>query len=430
MMDNRKHETRQRGYRRLSACIFLLFALLTLPATAAKLILRLQAANPTDKPRPVEIRTSLPERITTNDIISLAGLNLGYDVQSDTYYVYSTITLGPKEIAVRDVELDDIWQLDEASLKNLASRSAQMVPMLEATVHAADALEAGARVESGVAAMLARQEENRISRVSPTKHIQAYEANLKTMQDVKQHVGQIENLIMAAGMNPGERLIGEDKSALPPRRDAHLPVAFGEAVVKITVMNSSPVQTRQIPVKWELPPEVMVEDVLDAGGLSIRYDAKDKLTVVYADALEIGPQESKTFDVRIRDKWNVNGPRIAFLQGKVGELRVTTSGRNSLGAVENMLNDAEMRLTATATEVGPDALSPAYIAFYRRQADRLDGIERDLNRIDSALRPLETKRGFAIPAPDKKTTWLVIYAILGFLAVMSLLFFFRWFVKS
>jgi hypothetical protein len=210
----------------------------------------------------------------------------------------------------------------------------------------------------------------------------------------------------------------------------HFPASFGEAVVKISVMNSSTVQAKKIQVRRELPPEVTLDDVIDAGGLSVQYDSKDKLTYVYADSLEVGPMETKTFDVRIRDKWNINGPRFDFLQEKIGALRITTSGRTSLAAVENMLNDAESRLTAAAAEKGPDALSPAYIAFYRRQSDRLDSIEQDLNRIDSALRPLDTKRGFAIPAPDKKTTWLVIYAILGFLAVLSLLFFFRWFAKS
>jgi len=53
-----------------------------------------------------------------------------------------------------------------------------------------------------------------------------------------------------------------------------------------------------------------------------------------------------------------------------------------------------------------------------------------VNRIDAALKPLSPQLGFKIPAPDKRTTWLVIYAILGFLALISLLFFLRWFARS
>ena len=430
MMDNRIIAVNPINRRCQSWCILLVIAFLALPAVAGKLVLKIQVANKADHPQPVEVRSSLPARITTNDIINLAGLNLGYDVKGDSYYVYGTIELGPKAIAVREVELNDIWRLEDESVNALTVRAAQMNAMLVSTAHAVESSDLAARVDSGVSAILARQAENRISLVSPIRHIQAYEANLKALREVRQHVGRIENLVLASGMNPGETLIGEDRSAAVPSRGVHIPASFGEAVVKISVMNSSTVQSRKIQVRRELPPEVNLDDVIDAGGLSVQYDSKENLTYVYADSLEVGPMETKTFDVRIRDKWNINSPRFDFLQEKIGALRVTTSGRTSLAAVENMLNDAESRLTAAAAEKGPDALSPAYIAFYRRQSDRLDSIEQDLNRIDSALRPLDTKRGFTIPAPDKKTTWLVIYAILGFLAVLSLLFFFRWFSKS
>jgi uncharacterized membrane protein YuzA (DUF378 family) len=35
-----------------------------------------------------------------------------------------------------------------------------------------------------------------------------------------------------------------------------------------------------------------------------------------------------------------------------------------------------------------------------------------------------------VPRPDKRTTWIIIYIILGFLGIFSLLFFLRWFGKG
>ena len=408
----------------------LLAAGFAMPAHGAKLVIRLQAANPADEPRPVEFRASLPARVTPDDILDLGGLELGYDVKSDSYHVHGTQVLGPREIAVREVQVNDIWVLDEGVVGTMETRAGQMVQMLEGTRHEAEAAERRDRVVRWAAQMLARQRENRISAVSPMLHIQAYEANLKAFQEVRQEVGQIENLVLAAGMNPGDTLIGDDRGASVPRRDAHAPEAYGEATVLITVRNSSATQARKIKFKRELPPEVTLDDVLDADGLSVRYDAQARQTSVSADNLEIGPLETRTFSVRIRDKWNINGPRMEFLQGKLDMLRTVTAGRAGLSAVRNTLDQAQGRLSAVAAETGPGDFTPAYIAFYRRQADRLDVIERDLNRIDAALKPLETKRGFDIPAPDKKTTWLIIYSILGFLALISLLFFLRWYVRS
>lgn len=401
------------------------------PVMAARLVVKIQAANPSaDKAQPVEIRASLPARVTTNDIINLAGLSLGYDVKSDSYYVYGTIQLAPKEIVVREVELNDIWLIDETEVKTMETRAAQLSGLLASTKHGKDAQEANNAVRQGVATILERQAENRITRVSPVRHIQAYESNRKALQEVRQHVGQIENLALAAGINPGDTLVGDDRSAAAPRRDVHFPVAFGEAVYKITVRNSSPTQPRRVPIRRDLPHEVTIDDVLDGDGLSIRFDPKEGVTAVYDDALELAPLETKTFNVRIRDKWNVSGPRIDFLGARISELRTVIADRNNLEAVANMLDEADARLAVVAGENGPDGFTPAYIAFYRRQADRLDVIEQDLNRIEAALKPLETKRGFTMPAPDKKTTWLIIYVILGFLALISMLFFLRWFVRS
>ncbi|MFU8779592.1 MAG: hypothetical protein ACNA71_01035 [Kiritimatiellia bacterium] len=397
----------------------------------SRLVLRIQAANPTDVPRTVDVRSSLPERVTTNDIINLAGLDLGYDVKSDTYYVYGSLNLGPREIAVRNVEIADIWLLDADEVLRYGTHAERLGEMLRSTQYQEEGVSVAADAGSLVQQILRRQQENRISVVGPLRHIQAYEENVTANRSLRQMVGRLENLVLASGMNPGAALIGEDRMAAPPRQGIHIPVEYGEASVVISVHNPSATQTRRdVEIRRALPPEVRVEDVLDAGGLMVRFDPQEQVTYVYGSGIEIGPGQTLSFDVRIRDKWNINVPRIAFLDQMLARLRAVTAGRSRLAAVANTLDDIERRLQSVRLEVGPESLNPAYIAFYRRQSDRLDDIERDLNRVDSALNPLETRRGFTIPAPDRKTTWVLIYAILGFLALLSLLFFLRWFVKS
>jgi hypothetical protein len=52
--------------------------------------------------------------------------------------------------------------------------------------------------------------------------------------------------------------------------------------------------------------------------------------------------------------------------------------------------------------------------------------------VESALRPKPKSTRIGIPGkpPTMKSTWMIIYIILGFLAIMSLLFFLRWFGKT
>lgn len=432
MIDKRIH-TISYGFKRMLFATGIISAVLLLAvgADASKLVLRIQAANPTDEPRDVEVRSDLPERVTTNDVIDLAGLNLGYNVKDDSYYVYGTLSLAPREIAIRNVEIEDIWILDDDVVETLGQQASHLRNMLLATDYSGEANELADHAEAVVQEILSRQEDNRITIVGPLKHIQAYEDNLVSMKGLRQKVGRLENLVLSEGMNPGEVLMGEDRMAVPPRRDVRLPAEYGEATVIITVHNPSPTQIRRnVEIRRQLPREVNVEDVLDAAGLMVRYDSRTQSAYVYGTGLEVDPGETLTFNVRIRDKWNINGPRIELLDEMLSRLRATTKGRNRLEAVVNTLDDIESRLRTIREEEGPETFGPAYVAFYRRQADRLHQIEQDLNRVDVALRPLETRRGFRIPAPDRKTTWILIYAILGFLALLSLLFFLRWFVKS
>jgi hypothetical protein len=429
-MENLMHHSYVGRMLRLLCSIALLGVASAMTASAGKLVLKIQAVNKSDSEQQIEIRSSLPSRITNDDIIDLAGLNLGYDVKSDTYYVYDSVQLAPKEVLVRDVEMNDIWVIDAAELATYRKRASDLGGLLSGTKYSQESDAAKSVVLARSDDITTRQTENGIASVGPIRHIQAYEANLKALQELKQNVGKMENLAMAAGLNPGDMLIGDDLNAAIPRRDVHFPEQYGEALYRISVHNSSATRPRKIEVRKDMPPEITIDDVIDAGGLGVGYDPKARVSYVYKDQVEIPPSETITFEVRIRDKWNINSDRMTFLQAKANELLVMTSGRANIEAVENSLKLALEALDEVMAAKGPETLSPAYISFYRRQADSLDGIEQDLNRVDAALKPLETKRGFDIPAPDKRTTWLIIYVILGFLALVSLLFFLRWFVRS
>ncbi len=395
-----------------------------------KLVIKIQAANTASVKRSVPIRSSLPAKITPDDVLETAGLNIGYDVKSDTYYVEDTLEMAPKEIRVFDVVLDDIWLIDMAEVESYRKRATVLSSMMSGSKVSAASAEELAKVKSLSAELIERQAKNGITTVAPIDHIQAYETNLKSLQKIKHSVGKIENLAMAIGLNPGESLIGDDINQSIPRSDVHIPDEYGEAVMKITVHNPSATRSIKTDVRRELPPELNVDDVIESNGLEVRFDPKVKLTYLFKYDLVMEPEETITYVVRIRDKWNVNGDRIVFLQDKANELLAQSSGRNNIEAVVNTLASASEALESIIKTSSPTELNPAYIAFYRRQADKLDGVEHTLNRIDASLKPLETKKGHNIPAPDKKTTWLIIYVILGFLAVMSLLFFLRWYVRS
>ena len=417
----------------MSVALLAVALLLAARADGSKLILRIRAGNPIDKPQVVEIRSKLPAGIGTNDILRLDGLELGYDVKSEVYYVHRELELGPKDTRVFDVEIRDIWTIPDDELAVLRSRAGALTAMLAGLSSLESASELNQEIERNLELIAAYQAENAMTAgAKPAQHIRAHEANLEVLARVKKDVGRIEDFVLAAGLNPGTLI-----EPPPPTED------FGEsfelspdkyriAVYRVRVRNTSPTEARSIDVRSDMPLEIKAYDILDPAGLDVATDAKDGSCYVYKQGVEIPPDGEVVYNVRIRDKWHVNGPRAGSLRTRAQTLLERMEGREAYVPVVEMLRSVVEGLAAIEAEQGPETLSSEYVAFYRAQGRRVDVLEQKINRIESAMRPakMTTKMGFDLDPPSMKTTWLIIYIILGFLAVVSLLFFFRWYGKT
>lgn len=400
---------------------------------AGKIVLRVQAGNPIDVTQRVQIKSNLPAGVNTNHIISLGGLLLGYDIKHDVYFVHKDIELGGKEIAVFDVEINDIWKIEKTELDAFVRHIGDVTQKLEKEKTYASAKALQDQVSEDLAEIRKRQNENAISTGRKAiDHIRAYEANVQAMKRVKIDVARLENLAMAAGIDPGV-LKGVDlRSAKLSTRDAYETDENRVAVIRIAVRNKSETSSRTIRLKRELPPEVRMDDVLDADGLDVGMDAESSVAYLYKDRIEMAPGERLFYSVKIRDRWNVNEPRIeAMLQEATNSFNKVATQGEFVGLEESLAN-VVTALTALQQQAGPTTVNQRYVAFYRKQAQTLDELEITLNRVLMAIPKIDrsTKIAHKMKPPSPKTTWLIIYIIMGFLAVFSLLFYMRWYRRS
>lgn len=404
------------------------------PACAAKIVMRVQAGNPIDKEQHVEVKQNLPAGVRTNNILSLGGLDLGYDIKNDMYYVHRDLTLGPKQVMIFDVEMEDRWSIPDDDLKALRAHTRQMVGLLNdrPPYQTAAALEQG--IDENLDQIVQLQKDNAIGPgVTALAHIRANASNLETLKRVKVDVGRIENLVIGSGQDPGG-VLGVDQLGDKPERLLQAPAAYTKtAVIQITVENTSPTRRREgILIRQDLPAEIREQDVVDAGGLDLATDPERGVAYVHKQGLDLEPHSQKTFNVVIRDKWNINEPRIASLHATAEDLlkRITATARYA--SLEAAVRQLQTALDAVAQVKGPETVDAQYVAFYRNQSSELDEIETQMNRLVMALSQIgqTTRVGFPQKAPSARTTWLIIYIILGFLAVMSVIFYFRWYGRS
>lgn len=417
---------------RAGAAILVLFACLGQSARGDKLILRIRAGNPIEKPQQVQIKSPLPARVSTNNILNLSGLDLGYDVNSDTYYVQKTVELGPKEIVVYDVELEDIWTIETAQLEEIRQRSKTLSAALQGKGSFKDAERLRQSVEQTVERILSSQKQSSIaSGAQPVQHIRAYEENVEQYSRAKKDVVRIENLAIAAGIDPGS-LIAPDTQPGVGAQDEMPPDQYKTAVIRITAQNTSPSQARRIYIGRSLPPEVGVPDILDAGGLEVKRDPKTGSTYVYRERVEIKPMETLTFEVKIRDKWNIHSNRLARLSAESEELLKQVAAQKKFKSIEDMLSGLVAEMKAIKAEKAPAELNEKYVAFYREEGRRLDDVATRLDRIKTLLKPVSGQmHGVGrIKPPTTKTTWLIIWGILGYLAIMTIVVMIRWMGRS
>lgn len=103
---------------KLAFLFFVLSLLFCLPAQAG-ITMRLMAVNPADSEQNVSIKVYLPLEIKPEDIIYKGDLEVIYDTQQGSYYVYGEYPLKPKEVLEKEIELKDVWMIDAAQIITL-----------------------------------------------------------------------------------------------------------------------------------------------------------------------------------------------------------------------------------------------------------------------------------------------------------------------
>jgi len=97
--------------RKFAFLFFVLGLIFCIPAQAG-ITMRLTAVNPADSEKSVSIKTYLPLEVKPEDVIYKGDLEVIYDTQQGSYYVYGEYPLKPKEVLEKEIELKDVWVID------------------------------------------------------------------------------------------------------------------------------------------------------------------------------------------------------------------------------------------------------------------------------------------------------------------------------
>ncbi|MDP3042605.1 MAG: hypothetical protein Q8N62_07815 [Candidatus Omnitrophota bacterium] len=78
--------------------------------------MRLIAVNPADSDKTVPIKVYLPLEVKPEDVLYKGDLEIAYDAQQGSYYVFGEYLLEPKEKLEKEIEIKDVWVIDPTQI--------------------------------------------------------------------------------------------------------------------------------------------------------------------------------------------------------------------------------------------------------------------------------------------------------------------------
>ena len=205
--------------------------------------------------------------------------------------------------------------------------------------------------------------------------------------------------------------------------------------MRIVAVNPSQKKPQTAQVKAHLPKEVTLKDIKETGGLEVEYDQEQGSFCVFKNDVELAPSETKTFEIVIDDIWVVQEDQINQLKTKAERLVKELAGSNYAASAETVAKSVNERLdTIVATQTNPNVTRQQHIASFRENLIVVDAVKEDIDKLEKILvavggppnPELIEESDINLKSPSSKTTWILIFVVLIFVAILSATFFFTW----
>jgi hypothetical protein len=166
-------------------CILAMFCLviILINEAAASVVLKIMATNPSEtNTRRVPVKVYLPKEAKPEDVIDKGDLQVGYDAQQGSYYAYGTYEVAPLDTVEREIELRDVWVIEESELASLKSEAQKIKDLLKGTEFEDRVNFLTDNIISKIEEIEQRQE---ALTPNPEEHISSYRNNLKLLDAAK-----------------------------------------------------------------------------------------------------------------------------------------------------------------------------------------------------------------------------------------------------
>jgi len=194
--------------------------------------------------------------------------------------------------------------------------------------------------------------------------------------------------------------------------------AYANIVIRALIVNPSEKDKRSVPFKSYLPKEIKPDNVVDKGDLDVAFDPAEGSYYVFKN-YELEPKETIQIEVELDDVWQIPQTEIDLYRDEAKALAKALMKTDYYERATYLQNSIETRLTQIEFRQRVTNPNPSgYISDYRENVKLLDAVKSDL----SAAKALIAEAKEIAPM----LTWKLIVAVVIFLGILGLIFFFVW----
>ena len=356
-----------------------LLAALFLPNLSyAAVRLNLLAVNPReDTNQTVSIRQELPKEIRSGDVLETGGLKLDYSPESDLYYVYGEVELGPKETKTLQVILQDKWDIPLEELNTLREELIAELEPLKNTDQYNTAKMLSDNINAKLDAIVVSQNE---AAGDIERRIGLSRVNRKLLSSLE---GDISSLKYMA-----------ERTTQLTKADT----------IKYIIESSNPAnETAELLVSQYLPKGVQPEYLVSTADLEVGYDnIKNQYYLSKKD--KFGPNETKRYEIEIKDVWFLPDTLLAQYQDEVEKL-ILILKETKYKALANSLKDsiAEYTRQIKESQVSATGLKERMALSHENEKRELK-IKQSLDKLNSLVTDVVGSKGFFTVLKERNPT--------------------------
>jgi len=183
-------------------CLVLLYScfFIFIPSLEASITLKITVVNPSTIKQSVPVKVYLPIEVKPQDIIFKEDLEVAYDTQLGSHYVFGEYQLEPKAVLEKEIEINDVWVIRDIDLESLRLDARKIKAGAEKT----DVEQSINLICNAIEKRI--NEINQMQKVAPTsppQHISDYRYCANLLETVKNDLVKARTLLAQVPAKPG-----------------------------------------------------------------------------------------------------------------------------------------------------------------------------------------------------------------------------------